>query len=122
MHKYLDNNTYSRGGSRFSRKWVHMYKGVGGSLCRLNLIFLKNPMSMKYICSPGGGGGLEREGGSEPPQLTLDPSQYSASVDWILCFVCLFCIFKAPLKQGGHKSDCTEYLCLCLYELHVSKR
>ena len=31
-----------RGGSRISKKGVHMYKSVGGSLCCFYLIFLKS--------------------------------------------------------------------------------
>ena len=36
-----------RGESRISGKGVGMYKGLGGSLCRFNLFFLKYPMIMK---------------------------------------------------------------------------
>ena len=39
--------SHIRGGSRISVKGVHMFKGVGGWLCRFYLIFLKYPMKMK---------------------------------------------------------------------------
>ena len=37
----------TRGGCRISGKGVHIYQGMGGSLCGFNLIFLKYPMKLK---------------------------------------------------------------------------
>ena len=72
---------FTRGRSRISGKGIHMYKGVGGSLCWFYLIFLKYPIKMKWfglietklfhfhrIFKNGCGEGCS----SEPPEHSLD--------------------------------------------------